>query len=302
MASLECYDLVFLKVRKGCEFEIMAKSKRKNKKNKSNKQPQKKKLRLLPWLGLLILPALALPFFVSGTPKIKEFGIEVLDKLPHDQNAYTQGLAYHQGYLYEGTGLYGQSSLRKVDLASGTVLKKIDLAKSMFGEGIAIVGGTIVQLTWREGKVFVYNSDTLELLREYQTDKEGWGLTYDGSQLIASDGTDKLYFHDKSDFKLLRQVLVRDNGKPVRKLNELEFIDGEIWANIWQTDRIVKIDPKTGQVTGRIDLGRLLKSGDRNGQEDVLNGIAYDPAKKRIFVTGKKYSYIYEIKIVPARS
>lgn len=280
----------------------MAKSKKKSPKKRSKKEAPKKnkKLKAL-WFLLLLLPLAALPFLGSTPKAIQDYGFEVIGQWPHDANAYTQGFAFDRGYFYEGTGLYGQSSIRKVDPASGTILKDVRLESRYFGEGIAMVGGTLVQLTWKEEKVFVYNSDTFELLREYETKKEGWGLTYDGTDLVASDGSSRLYFHDKSNFALKRQIEVRDKGLPVKKLNELEYIEGEIWANIWQTFRIVRINPKTGEVVGRIDLSEILKPEDRNGKEDVLNGIAYDPEKKRIFVTGKKYSHIYEIKLIPKR-
>lgn len=279
----------------------MAKSKKKNKKKSDKKVVQKKKPYRWVWFLLLLSPLAVLPFLSPGGD-VPEYGFEIIGKWPHDPSAYTQGLAYDNGYFYEGTGLYGQSTLRKVDPASGTILKKIDLASRYFGEGVALVGGTLVQLTWKEEKVFVYNSDTFELLREYRCDHEGWGLTYDGEHLVASDGSDRLYFHDKSDFRRIRELLVRDKGMPVKNLNELEFIKGEIWANIWRTNRIVRIDPVTGKVVGRIDLTGILSSEDRNGREDVLNGIAYDAAKDRIFVTGKKYSHIYQIKLVPKGS
>lgn len=274
----------------------MGKKKRNVKKPPAKMVAPKRKFRMIPWLALLLLPALAVPFLIPSR-QVKNYTFEVIARKPHDPNAYTQGLAYHNGFLFEGTGLYGQSSLRKVDLASGSVLTQIDLDRKYFGEGIAIVHGTIVQLTWREGKVFVYNSDDLKLLREYKSEREGWGLTFDGEYLIASDGSETLYFHDPVNFEEIRKVTVTENGLPIPKLNELEFIKGEIWANIWQTNTLRIINPKNGEVTGKVNLTGLLKPSERNGKEDVLNGIAYDPASDRIFVTGKKYSYLYEIKL-----
>jgi len=278
----------------------MAKSRKKKKRQRPSKSVAKKKMRWLVWGLVFLVPAIALPFLVQPF-STTEYSYEVVATLPHDPGAYTQGFAYHQGYFFEGTGLYGESRLRKVDPGSGTVLKEIELQDQYFGEGVAIARGTLVQLTWREGKVFVYNSDTFDLLREYNTTREGWGLAFDGERFIASDGSDKLYFHGVSDFRRMGEVHVKDEGRPVKNLNELEFINGEVWANVWKTQRIVRIDPESGDVVGRVDLSGLVKPGERNGREDVLNGIAYDAEGDRLFVTGKRFSHIYQIKLVPKR-
>ena len=278
----------------------MAKSGKKKKRPNRSEPVAKKKLRWMVWAMIFLIPAIALPFLVQPF-SVAEYSYKIIAKLPHDANAYTQGLAYHQGYFFEGTGLYGESRLRKVDPGSGTVLKETKLEDRFFGEGVAMARGTLVQLTWREGKVFVYNSDTFELLREYNSPREGWGLAFDGQQFIASDGSDKLYFHDVASFQQTGEVPVVDEGQPVKNLNELEFIHGEVWANVWKTQRIVRIDPKTGLVVGRIDLNGLVKPEERNGNEDVLNGIAYDAEGDRLFVTGKRYSHIYQIELEPKR-
>jgi len=235
---------------------------------------------------------------VAATPT---FGYRVLASHPHDPGAFTQGLAYVDGTLYEATGSagVGPSSLRRVDLATGTVQARHDLATEDFGEGIAVVGDRIIQLTWQSQIGYVYDRATFRQLGTFRYPGEGWGLTYDGRQLIMSDGTDRLRFLDPETFVETGSVSVRDAGRPVDQLNELEYIDGQVYANVWQTDRIVRIDPATGQVTAVIDLAGLLPAADReSGQVDVLNGIAYDAAGDRLFVTGKLWPKLYEIELV----
>ena len=247
--------------------------------------------------GLIVAIALAaiLPALVNGAART--YGFEVVNRLPHDPRAYTQGLLYHKGYFYESTGLYGESSLRKVDPQSGWLHRTKPLSPRYFGEGLALVRGVLVQLTWKAGKAFVYNSDNFEPLREFSYNTEGWGLTFDGRSLVMSDGSERLYFRDPTSFRLEKTLTVTDNGRAVHYLNELEFIEGEIWANVYQSFDVVRIDPESGYVLSRIDFTGILSPQDRNGREDVLNGIAYDPESKRIFVTGKRYSHIYEIRL-----
>lgn len=219
----------------------------------------------------------------------------VLDRLPHDPAAYTQGLLFADGVFYESTGLNGQSSLRRVDPESGQVLQRRDLDPAYFGEGLALVGDTLIQLTWKAGKAFVYDRRSFELRREFDYDGEGWGLTYDGRRLIMSDGSERLYFRDPETFLIEKVLTVSYNGRLIRYLNELEYVEGEIWANVYGSDYVLRISPQTGEVLGGLNLKGLVAPADRNGREDVLNGIAYDPQNKRLFVTGKRYSYVYEI-------
>jgi glutaminyl-peptide cyclotransferase len=221
---------------------------------------------------------------------------KVVAAYPHDPNAFTQGLAIAGGQLYEGTGLYGSSSLRRVDVATGRVEKQRALARNYFGEGIAILGSHVYQLTWQNGVGLVYDLDTFAMQRTFEYEGEGWGLTHDGSQLILSDGTPTLRFIDPDTFAVVRTIQVRDGGKPIEKLNELEFVDGEIWSNIWYDDRIARISPADGKVLGYIDLSKLYPQSARSS-EAVLNGIAYDASSKRLFVTGKNWPQLYEIEV-----
>lgn len=230
------------------------------------------------------------------------YGYEVIHTYPHDPTAFTQGLVYLEGFLYEGTGLNGRSSLRKVVLESGQVVQQRDLDTRFFGEGITIFNNRVLQLTWQSQTAFVYDLDTFELRTQFSYPMEGWGLTNDGQKLIMSDGTSTLYFRDPFTFAETGRIAVRQGEKPVANLNELEYIDGQIFANVWQRDYIVRIDPQSGQVTGIINLSGLLSDADRGGQRvDVLNGIAYDAAGNRLFVTGKLWPKLYEIKLEPYR-
>jgi len=233
------------------------------------------------------------------------YDFEIVKTYPHDPKAFTQGLEFHDGVLYEGTGGKDDdsffSSLRKVDFVTGKVLQKHDLAREFFGEGITILGDKIYQLTWREMTAFEYDINDFKLLRELRYSGEGWGLTNDGTNLIMSDGTHVIRFVNPADFKTLRTIVVNDEkGKPVMQLNELEFVKGEIWANIWQTGWIVRIDPANGKLLGRIDLNSLEDDEQKsNSRADVLNGIAYDAANDRLFVTGKLWRRLFEIKVNP---
>jgi glutamine cyclotransferase len=223
----------------------------------------------------------------------------VVNIYPHDRTAFTQGLVVDGGALYEGTGLNGQSSLRRVDLESGEVLQSIPLAAEHFGEGVTAWKDQLIQLTWKSRLGFVYDKATFQLLKTFNYPTEGWGLTHDGQSLIMSDGTPTLYYLDPVTLQETRRITVTDQGQPVFKLNELEFIHGEILANVWQTDRIARISPETGQVIGWIDLTGLLSEADRQQPVDVLNGIAYDAEHDRLFVTGKLWPKLFEITLVP---
>ena len=215
---------------------------------------------------------------------------------PHDREAFTQGLVYHDGFLYEGTGMEGMSTLRKVDLATGKVLQHIDLPHAYFGEGIVIWKDKVIQLTWKSKIGFVYDLATFKQLRTFTYARQGWGITHDGKRLIMSDGSATLFFWDPETFEEIGRLPVDDNGKPVANLNELEYIRGEIYANVWQSDRIARISPTTGHVVDWIDLLPLRAQAGRP-QQDVLNGIAYDAKQNRLFVTGKNWPKLFEIRL-----
>jgi glutamine cyclotransferase len=231
------------------------------------------------------------------TSRAQQVSYEVVSSYPHDPTSFTQGLLWHDGSLYEGTGLESQSKLRRLEFPSGKVLKEINLSSEYFGEGLALVNNRLIQLTWKSHRGFVYDLDSFKQLQEFAYDTEGWGLTYDGGNLILSDGSSNLFYLDPQTFKPIRKLAVTMNGQPLTEINELEFIEGEIWANVWQTDMIVRIDPSTGRVTSFMNLKAILAPSDRTGREDVLNGIAYDAEKKRIFITGKLWPRIFEIRI-----
>jgi len=263
-------------------------------------------------IGLLLLAGAALACSSSETEQpmltpspsptpaaISYYGYEVVHVYPHDPGAFTEGLVYQDGVLYEGTGRVGHSSLRKVELETGKMLQKVDLAAPYYGEGIAIYGQNIVQLTWQQHVGFVYDKNSFALLREFDYPTEGWGITYDGERLIMSDGTSTLHFLDPETFKEIGSVQVFDDSGPVVNLNELEYVNGEIYANVWLTDRIAMIDPQTGRALGWIDLTGLLSAEDLSQPVNVLNGIAYDAEHDRLFVTGKLWPKLFEIKLVP---
>jgi glutamine cyclotransferase len=223
-------------------------------------------------------------------------GYTIVHTYPHDPDAFTQGLVYDNGYLYEGTGLDGRSSLRKVELSTGKVLQHIELPAGYFGEGIVLWKDKVIQLTWKSKIGFVYDRDTFRQLRTFTYSREGWGITHDGKRLIMSDGSSSLFFWDPETLKETGHLDVDDKGRPVSNLNELEYIRGEIYANIWQTDRIARISPTTGHVLGWIELPGLLTDRERS-QSDVLNGIAYDAKSRRLFVTGKLWPKLFEIQV-----
>ena len=223
----------------------------------------------------------------------------VVHTYPHDRHAFTQGLVYVGGHLYESTGINGQSSLRMVDLESGRVLQQQPLDSKYFGEGLTDWGSTLVQLTWESHLALVYDRFSFRLLRTFRYSGEGWGLAHDEKSLILSDGTPTLRFFNPTTFKELRRITVRDSGKPVNDLNELEYIQGQVYANLWHSDRIACISPRTGKVLGWIDLKGLLPDNERGSPEAVLNGIAWDADRRRLFVTGKLWPKLFEIEIVP---
>jgi glutamine cyclotransferase len=223
---------------------------------------------------------------------------QIINTYPHDPTAFTQGLIYQDNIFYEGTGLWEQSTLRKVMPETGEILQSTPISNQYFGEGITIFGDRIIQLTWQSQTGFVYDKNSFELLQTFNYPTEGWGITHDGKQLIMSDGTDRIYFWDPDTLTEIGHIDVTLDGQGVNRLNELEYINGEIWANIWQTDFIVRIDPATGQVTGVVNLTGLLADEFRTQPVDVLNGIAYDAGNDRLFVTGKLWPQLFEIKVV----
>jgi glutamine cyclotransferase len=234
----------------------------------------------------------------APTQKIPTYGYEVVNTWRHDMAAFTQGLIFHDGALLESTGQNGSSSLRRVELKTGKVLQKIDVPAQFFAEGMTLFGGKIYQLTWQNHKGFIYDPKTFEKQGEFRYDGEGWGLTHDGESLILSDGTNQIRFLDPGTFEVKRTISVYDRGQPLRELNELEYVKGEIYSNIWHTDQIVRIDPRTGRILGWINLSGLIAPGDvRDPDEAVLNGIAYDEAGDRLFVTGKLWPKLFEIRL-----
>ena len=234
----------------------------------------------------------------SDPPEV--FGYRVVREFPHDAGAFTQGLFFHEGFLYESTGLRGESTLRRVELETGEVLEQRELLPQFFGEGAALAGDYIYQLTWEAEIGFVYTRQPFRLVREFRYSGEGWGLTFDGEHLVMSNGSDELRFLDPNTLRQVRTLRVTADGEPLPQLNELEWIEGEIWANLWTHDRIARINPDTGEVTAFVDLtGILPRSFARQYPEmDVLNGIAWDAESGRIFVTGKKWPKLFEIELV----
>src|ERR1700722_12403764 len=254
-------------------------------------------------LVVLFLSMTCSPFFPgqattsAGPPPKCRFAI--VRVFPHDTSAYTQGLAYRDGFLYGGTGRNGQSSLRKVRLETGEVTQRLDLASEYFGEGITLVKDKVVQITWKSGVGFVYDLNNFQLLRKFSYSGEGWGLTANGHQLFMSDGTSEIRVFDAETLRQIRRFKVHDGPTPVDQLNELEFVEGQIFANVWHTNLVARISPQTGKVVGWIDLNGILSPVYRLEPEAVLNGIAYDPLHKRLFVTGKLWPSIFEIRLAP---
>ena len=231
--------------------------------------------------------------------EFSHYTYKIINTFPHDAQAFTQGLVFEDGNIYEGTGLYGRSSLRTVVLDTGEILRLHELPDRFFGEGIAILNDQIYQLTWKSNTGFIFSKETFEKTGEFSYPTQGWGLTHDNNRLIMSDGTSTLHFIDPKTLKEVDSIKVFDDSGPVRRLNELEYIDGGIYANVWQTNRIVVIDPVTGQVISDIDLTGLINPYEYNGTIDVLNGIAYDAENDRLFITGKLWPTLFEIELVP---
>ena len=246
----------------------------------------------------LLLSILAAGLLCCGCEtKVKEYKVSVVKEYPHDTGSYTQGLFFYDGDMYESTGQYGSSTFRKVDLATGEPLEKLDFNRKYFVEGSVVLGDNLYILTWESRVAFIYDAETLEYKATYSYPREGWGLTTDGKQLIASDGSSRLYFLD-GEYKLQKVVDVKLDGRPVRNLNELEYIDGKVWANVYTTDLIVIINPSTGTVEATVDCTGLLPANLRDRNTDVLNGIARDPETGRIYLTGKNWKRLYEIELV----
>jgi glutaminyl-peptide cyclotransferase len=253
-------------------------------------------------LGAVVVCVVGIGVWASGRDGPPQVYIaQVVNEYPHDADAYSQGLIFVDGALYEGTGKYGRSALRRVDLKTGQVQQQVRLGDRVFGEGITAWGDTIVQLTWKSNVGMVYDRKTFELRQKFRYSGEGWGITQDGRNLIVSDGTSTLRFLDPKSFRVVRRLSVRSGGNRIRHLNELEFVNGEILANVWYKDYIVRISPRSGEVTGYFDLSRLWPQNQRPDKEAVLNGIAYDEAGKRLFVTGKNWPRLYEIRLLPRR-
>lgn len=243
------------------------------------------------------------PAPVVASSRTPTYSYEVVRTYPHDISAYTEGLLFHEGRFFESTGEVGKSDIREVELETGRVIRKRDLTgkdkndSGYFGEGIIIAGDKLIELTWKSEVAFIYDWKTFEPKGQFKYQGEGWAFTTDSTSLIMSNGSSALVYRDPKTFEVTRTIKVTDHDMPVEKLNELEWIKGEIWANVWESEQIARIDPATGKVLGWIDLSGIHAAADRNGNEDVLNGIAYDAKADRIFVTGKRWSKLYEIKL-----
>ena len=233
-----------------------------------------------------------------GKGAVTVWKARVVATYPHDPGAYTQGLVIDQGLLFEGTGRYGSSTLREVDLKTGAVLKSLSLDKQYFGEGITILNGKIYQLTWKNNYCLIYDMKSFQYEGFFRYPYEGWGLTDNGKELIVSDGSSDIRFVDPSDFHELRKISVKDEAVRIKNLNELEYIDDEIWANIWYEDRIARISPESGKLLGWIDLSSIYPASKRKDRDHVLNGIAQDPDSKKLYVTGKNWPDLFEIEIM----
>jgi len=255
--------------------------------------------KIIVYITVLIGSALFAQDMSSGkTTAIPEYTYLIVNRVPHDYQAYTQGLVFDNGYLYEGTGRRGESSLRKVDPDNGAVIAMHKLPQEFFGEGITIFDDKIYQLTWQEYTGFVYDRDTFLLMEEFFYTTEGWGITHDNTHLIISDGSSFLYFFNPQNFDIVKKIEVKDDKGPVVNLNELEFINGEIFANILYQNRIARIDPQNGRVVGWIDLNGILAGERIDYRIDVMNGIAYDAKNDRLFITGKLWPKVFEIKLI----
>jgi glutamine cyclotransferase len=259
---------------------------------------------ILSQFGVLFFLTACHPFLVGQASRVSanappEYTFVLVRVFPHDTGAYTQGFAYRDGFLYEGTGRNGLSSLRKVRLETGEVIQQVDLGPEFFGEGITLVKDKVLQLTWKSGTGFVYDLNSFHLLRKFSYPGEGWGLATSGREVFMSDGTSEIRVLDTETLQEKRRLKIHDGLTLVDQLNELEFVEGQIFANVWHSNRIARISPQTGDVVGWIDLTGILSPVYRLDSEAVLNGIAYDPIKKRLFVTGKLWPSVYEIRLAP---
>ncbi len=257
------------------------------------------------WLllaGVVLTIATGACAMLANTAQVgppEQFTYEIVNEYPHDPNAFTQGLLIDDGHFLESTGKYGQSSLRRVDIKTGRIVKIQRLPDDVFAEGITVWDDKIFMLTWRNRQILVFDRESFRLTNRYRFQGEGWGLTHNDNHLIVSNGTDTLRFLNPNNLAEARRIRVTDSGRPVQHLNELEYIDGSIYANIWYVDRIARIDPQSGRVTGWIDLSTLWPARQRPTREHVLNGIAWDAEDERLFVTGKNWPKMYEIRVVP---
>jgi len=252
------------------------------------------------WVLIITLTALFLSMVGAQTPPpTPVYGFRIVHVYPHDQEAFTQGLEYRGGFLYEGTGLNGRSTIRRVELESGKVLQETKLDQEYFGEGITLLGDRLLELTWRSHRGFEYDRNTLRVKSNFEYSGEGWGLTNDGSHIYMSDGTSEIRVWDPASMREFRRIAVHDGSQAIGALNELEYVRGEIYANVWQTDRIARIAPSDGHISGWIDLTGLLPRADLEAGADVLNGIAYDAPGNRLFVTGKLWPKLFELQLVP---
>lgn len=233
----------------------------------------------------------------EGPPPVQRLRVEVIEVFPHDREAFTQGLVWHEGWLYESTGLHGRSSLRRVDRVTGGVALGVLLPGQLFGEGLALVDGLLIQLTWQEGVALVYDLATLGRVGEFRYQGEGWGLCYDGGRLVMSDGSSSLWFRDAQTFEVVGSVTVTFEGVPVELLNELECVGDHVYANVWQTDSILRVDPSSGRVVAVIDASGLLSPPERL-VADVLNGIAFDPERETFLIAGKFWPRLFEVRFV----
>jgi glutamine cyclotransferase len=254
-------------------------------------------------VGATVILLIVVPFILLSKPSINAeplyYTYDVVDVYPHDETAFTQGLLFEDGVLYEGTGLYGQSSIRRVELETGDILQSYNLSNRFFGEGITIFGDKIIQLTWRSNRGFVYDKQSFELVQEFTYPTEGWGITHDSTNLIMSNGTSTLHFLDPETLTQVSEIEVYYNEtEPVTRLNELEYIKGKVYANIWLEERIAVINPQTGEVTSWINLEGIQDLENLDG-DSVLNGIAYDETEDRLFVTGKRWPQLFEISLIP---
>jgi glutamine cyclotransferase len=246
----------------------------------------------------LLIAALQVVKPSLAPPPLPQYRFQIVKVYPHDRTAFTQGLEYRDGFLYEGTGLVGRSALRKVKLDTGQVTQTYSLPQPFFGEGITVLNQQILQLTWQSQTGFVYDQASFRVLKSFSYPGEGWGMTNDGKQIYMSDGSSQIRLWDPMSLKEIRRITVKDGALPVTELNELEFVRNEIFANVWQTDRIARISPADGRVLGWIDLTGLLAKAERPEADAVLNGIAYDSASDRLFVTGKLWPKLFEIKVI----